>query len=187
MFFFFPSQFGMKFVSIFRATEMSLVSFQCLKAIQLSLFGNTEKFNRTIRTRKQLKTSLLAQAKLKEHSEKNKKVGEVSFRWIWVRAARRWSGELFSKLARIGWRSQGEQGKNPRGAIARPGNLQQKQTLNTRVTDGPASVSKQIALGLMQKSRSKSEIFLLLGTLLHKKAKAPKCLREGARLPQDVG
>lgn len=71
------------------------------------------------------------------------------------------------------------------GAIARPVNLQQNQTLNIRVTDGPVSVSKRAALGIMQKSRSKTEIFLLLGTLLHKVAKTPKCLWEGVRLPQD--
>lgn len=113
---------------------MSLISLQCLKAIQLSLFGNTEKFNWTIRTSEQLKISLLGWAKLKKWEEgkkkknpKKRKVEEVNFGWIWVREARRWSGELCSKPARIGWRSQGERGKNLCGTITRPRNLQQTQ------------------------------------------------------------
>lgn len=89
------------------------------------------------------------------------------------------------KLAWIGWRSQVAQGKNLCGASARPGNPQQKQTLNIR--DGPVSASEWTVPGLMQKNRSKTEIFVLLGTLLHKVAKAPKILREGAALPQDMG
>lgn len=162
--------------------------------------GHTEKFHWTTRTSKQLKTSLLAQAnwrsskeehlspppsKKKTKTQTNKTVEAVSFGSVWVREARRWSRELCNKLAWIGWRSQGEQGKKMHGAIARPVNLQQNQTLNIRVTDGPVSVSKRAALGIMQKSRSKTEIFLLLGALLHKVAKAPKCLWEGVRLPQD--
>lgn len=49
---------------------------------------------------------------------------------------------------------------------------------NLRVTDGLVSASKGVALDFTQKSRSKMEIFLLLGTLLRKAAKAPKRLRE---------